>query len=109
MVRRYAPLFAPLQNRMHGDQFPVLEYANFVGERVDFNQSASGGIRDAVGIAADADHALSRDPALQLQDRAEWSQREGPQIRPLFGESLVDDTQCGGMGPRIGDRIQPVP
>lgn len=63
MVRRYAPLFAPLQNRMHGDQLTVLEYANFVCERVDFNQSASGGIRDAVGIAADV-VSLAHTPAL---------------------------------------------
>lgn len=94
---------------MDGDQRAVLEDADLVRERMDFDHPAAGRVGNTVGIAADADHALSRDPALQLQDRAEWSQREGPQIRPLFGESLVDDTQCGGMGPRIGDRIQPVP
>lgn len=75
---------------------------------MDFDQPAAGRIRDAVGIAADADHAFARNAALQLQHRAERSQGQWSQMRPFFGEGLVDYAQRRGMEPRIGDGIEPI-
>lgn len=94
---------------MDCDQGSILEDAQLIGKRVDFHQPGPGRVRDAVGIAADADHALTRDTALQLQHRPERSQRQWPQMLSFFGEGLVDHAQGRSMHPRIGDGIQPMP
>lgn len=56
---------------MDGDQRAVLEDADLVRERMDFDHPAAGRVGNTVGIAADADHAFAGDAALQLQNRAE--------------------------------------
>jgi hypothetical protein len=94
---------------MDRDQGSILEDAQLIGKRMDFDQPAPGRVRDAVGVAADADHALARDAALQLQHRAERSQRQWPQMLSFFGEGFVDHAQRRGMNSRIGDGIQPMP
>ncbi len=80
-----------LEDRMDGDQRAVLEDADLVRERMDFDHPAAGRVGNTVGIAADADHAFAGDAALQLQNRAESGERKRSQMRPFFGESLIDD------------------
>lgn len=91
MIGVDASLLAPLQNRVDGDQRAVLEDADLVRERMDFDHPAAGRVGNTVGIAADADHAFAGDAALQLQNRAESGERKRSQMRPFFGESLIDD------------------
>lgn len=89
-------VFTALQDGMSCDQRAVLEDADLVCERVDLNHSASRGIRNAVGIATDADRALPRHAALQLQNGSERCQRQRSQVRPLLGEGFIDEAQDPG-------------
>ena len=75
MVRMNPALFTPLKNGVNCNQCSVLKDADLIGKGMDFQQSASGGIRNTVSVTADADHAFSRHPAFQLQNRFEWCQR----------------------------------
>ena len=87
----------------------VFEDLHLVGERVHLDDPLPGGIGNAVEIAADAHHAFMGDPPFQLEHRAEGRERQGAQVRLLLGEGLVDDALRGGVHPRIGDRIEPMP
>jgi len=73
---------------MDGDQRAVIEDADLVRERMDFDHPAAGRVGNTVDIAADA---FAGDAALQLQNRAESGERKRSQMRPFFGESLIDD------------------
>ena len=53
---------ATLQHGMRGNQSAFFEDANFIGERMHFNNPLSGRIGNAVKIATDAHHAFMRDP-----------------------------------------------
>ena len=97
-----------LQHRMGGDQRAVLEDADLVGQGVHLDHAPAGGVGHAVEVAADADHALARDPPLQPQHRAERGQWQRPQMRPLLGKGFVDDAPRGGVHARVGHRGQPV-
>ena len=68
MIRMSPALFTAAQDRVSCDQRAVLQDGDLVGEGMDLNHSASRGIRNALGIATDADHALPRHAALQLQN-----------------------------------------
>ena len=109
VARRDAPLLAPFQDGMGGDQHPVLEDADLLGQGVDFHRAAACRVRHAVDIAADAHHALARDATLEPQHRPERRQRQWTQVRLLLGERLVDDPARACMHTRIGDRIEPAP
>ncbi len=107
MARRDTALVAAFQDGMSGDQRAVIEDADLVGQRMHLDGSAPGRIRDAVKIAADADHALARDAALQTQHRPERYQRQWPQMQLLLGESFVDDPAGGRVHARVGHAVQP--
>ncbi len=109
MIRMNPALFAALQNGMSCDQCAVLEDADLVSERMDLDHPASRSIRNAVGVAANADHALPRHPAFQLQNGSERGQRQWSQVRPLLCKGFIDDAKGGGMLSWIGDGVQPVP
>ena len=49
---------AAFEGRMSGDQYAVLEDADGVGEDMNIEDASPGCVRDAVEIAADADHAF---------------------------------------------------
>ena len=56
---------ASFERRMAGDEPPGFEDAHLVGEDMDVEDAAAGRVGNAVQIAADADHALVRDAALE--------------------------------------------
>ena len=65
-MSRIETLFATaLERRMGGDQRAILEDADGVGEDMDIEDASPGRVRDAVEIAADADHAFMRGAALK--------------------------------------------
>ena len=101
-------LVAAFQHGMGGNQLAVLEDADLVGQGVHLDHAPAGGIGHAVEVAADADHALARDPPLEPQHRPERGQRQRPQEGLLLGKGLHDDAPRGGMHARIGHRGQPV-
>src|SRR6185369_9208883 len=76
MPRGNPALMAALQHGVRGDQSTVFEDSNFIGERMHFDNSFPGRVRNAVKIATNAHHALMRDPAFQLEHRAERRQRQ---------------------------------
>ena len=102
MPRGNPALMAALQHGVRGDQSPVFEDSNFIGERMHFDNSFPGRVRNAVKIATNAHHALMRDPAFQLEHRAERRQRQHFEMPFLLGEGLVDDTLGCGVHARIG-------
>ena len=101
-------LMAALQHGMRGDQSPVFEDPNFIGERMHLDDPLPGRVRNAVKIAADAHHAFMRDPAFQLEDRAERRQRQQLEMHLLLGEGLVDGALGCSVYARIGHHIQPL-
>lgn len=69
---------------------------------MDFHLPASRDVRGAIGVTANADHAVVRDAALQLEGRLEgW--RDGGR---KCAQSLVDHTKVRRMKPEIGDRVE---
>ena len=109
MARSDAPLVAALQDGMGGDQRAVLEDADLLGQRVHLDRAAACRVRHAVEVAADADHAVARDAALEPQHRPERRQRQGTQMQLLLGKGLVDDPACGRVHARVGDGVEPMP
>ncbi len=75
MTGRHPALLATFQNRMGGDQHPVLEDLDLAGEFVNLDDAAARGVWDAVEIAVDADHAVPAEATLQLENRSEWRER----------------------------------
>ena len=74
MTGFYMTLIAAFENGMGSDQRAVLEDAHLLGQRVHLHDPAPGGVRHAVEITSDADHALPADAPLELQDRTERRQ-----------------------------------
>ena len=68
----------------------------------------AGGVGHAVKIAADADHALVRDPPFELENRAERHQRQGLEMRLLLGEGLVDHAPVVACTRGLATRVEPV-
>ena len=108
MTRRNPALLATFQNRMRRDQDAVLEDLNLGGELVNIDDAAARDVRDAVKIAVDADHAVPTEAALQLENRSEWRQRQGPETGTFFGERFPDDALGRGMHPAVGNGIEPM-
>jgi hypothetical protein len=94
---------------MAGHQFTVLEDPDLVGKRVDLNHSFRRGVGNAVEIAADADHAIVGDAALEREGATEGNRRHGLEGGFLLGKRLVHHPPRGGVGPRVGNRVEPVP
>jgi hypothetical protein len=69
-------LVAPFQRNVAGDERPILKDADLISEDVDVENAPARRIRDAVEIAADADHALMRDPTFELEDRVIGDERQ---------------------------------
>ncbi|RFC61762.1 hypothetical protein DYI37_19585, partial [Fulvimarina endophytica] len=66
MARCYTALLTAFQYRMSGDQNAVLEDLDLVGELVHLHDPATRGVRNAVEVAVDADHAVPTEAALEL-------------------------------------------
>ena len=49
-----------------------------------------------------------RDPPFQLENRAEWRQRQDFEVRLLLGEGLIDDALSRGVHARTGYAIEPI-
>jgi hypothetical protein len=108
-VRRIdAGLAASWQRCVACDHDAGFEDLDSVDQAMDFEHAAVGGVGDAVAVAADADHALVRDPPLQLEHAAVGCQRHRPQHRAFLSERLIDHTFSGRVGARVGHRIEPV-
>ena len=93
---------------MRRDQEPVLEDLNLGSELVNLDDAATRGVRDAVEIAVDTDHAVPAEAALQFEDRSEWRERQWPQTGTFFGERVTDDALGRGMHPAVGNGIEPM-
>jgi len=100
-------LAAAFERRMCGDQLAVFEDADGVGEDMDFEDAPPGGVRHAVEIAADADHAFMRGASFEPRHRLIGHGWQRFERRLLFGEGLVDDALRRGVDARIGDRVEP--
>ena len=77
--------------------------------RLHIEHAPSRRVGDAVEIAADAHHAFMGDAPFELAAPPGRGQRQWHQRRLFLGEGLVDDPTGGGVHPRIGDRIEPMP
>lgn len=89
MARLDAALMAPLQDGMGGDQRAVLEDPDLVGQGVNLDGAAPGGVGHGIRVAADADHSFPTDASLELQDRTERRQRQRSQRCPLLAKPSV--------------------
>ena len=107
MSRIETLLVTTFERRMAGDQPSVLKDANRVDQDMNIENAPARRVRHAVEIAADADHALMRDPAFELEHRPIGSKRQVLQSGPFLGKGFIDDPMGGRMQARIGDRIQP--
>lgn len=58
MSRIEPRLIATFERNMGGDQCAISEDSNLVSEGVDVEDAATGRVRDAIEIPADAHHAL---------------------------------------------------
>lgn len=98
-------LVAAFQNQVGGDQRPIFEDLHLVRQGVDLHHPSARGVRHAVEVAADADHAVAGYPPLKAQHGPERRQRQRPQVRPLLGEGLVHHPLRRGVHAWIGDRL----
>src|SRR4051812_3701877 len=94
---------------MGGDQFAVLQDVDRAGKRLDLDDTPPGAVGHGVEIAADRDHAVARDPAVERQDGVEGTSRQNLKMWLLLGEVLGDDPAGGGMPAGVGDAVQPLP
>ena len=108
MAGSQATLVAAFEHRMDGNQPVGFEDANLVGQTVHLDNAFAGGVRHAVEIAADADHALMRDPPLKLEHGAEGHQRQGLEYRLFFSKGFVDDTLRRRMHARVRYGAEPM-
>jgi hypothetical protein len=91
MSRIEPRLIATFERNMGGDQCAIFEDSNLVSEGVDVKDAATGRVRDAIEIPADAHHALVGDAPFELENRSIGRQWQRLQRRLLLGEGLVDD------------------
>ena len=107
-MRRIDPvLSAPLQDRMLGNDIAQVDDPDLVGQLLDFDDAA-GAIGNAVIVAADRDHAVVADPALQLQNRIEAPCWERLQLRLLGGKGFDNDPLRRAVNTDVSDGIEPV-
>ena len=67
-MRRIEPFLAPsLQRSVGGNERPVFEDADLVGENMHVEHAPPGRVGHAVAVAADADHAFVRGAPLEAQ------------------------------------------
>ncbi len=100
-------LVLAFEHWMAGDQLPVLEDAYLCRVVLNLDYPATGGVRNAVLVAADGDHAFLADPALDRQDCVVGPGWQGHEVWPLLGKVLVHDPLRGGVNPGIGDGHAP--
>lgn len=101
-------LATALHDRVHGDDLPLLENAQLMGQAVHFDDAPTRTVGHAVEIAADGNHTVAGDPPLEPQNRLENSRRQRLQHWALLGEVLDDDTVGGGMRACVGDLVEPL-
>ncbi|NVN09767.1 hypothetical protein HUK84_01155 [Nguyenibacter vanlangensis] len=99
------PLVAPIQRRVPGDQYSVLENPDFRRMVLDLENASSGGVRHAVEIAADRDHAFMTDTAFDRQDGVIGMRWKVAQMGAFVGEMLRDYATGHGMTSGIGDAL----
>lgn len=109
MRRIEAPVTAAFERDMARDENAIFEDLDRVGEDMDIEHAPAGGVRNAVEVATDADHAFVGGAPFEPQDRLVWRQRQRLQDGLLLGEGLVDDTMRRRMNPWIRHRIEPMP
>jgi len=81
---------------------------DLAGKLVNLDNPPARGVRNAVEVAVDTDHAVPAEAALQLEDRSERRERQQPQTGPFLGERFADDALGRGMHPAVGDGIEPM-
>ena len=108
MARSDPALATPLQYRMGGDQFAILQDVDRIGGNLHLDDTPAGAVGHGVEIAGDRDHAVAGDPALQRQHGVEGTGRERLEVAAFLGEMLDDNALGGGMQASIGDLVQPL-
>ena len=102
-VRRIDPVLpAPLKNRVLGNDLAQVYDPDLVGQLLDFDD-APGAIGNAVVIAADRDHPIVADAALQLQNSVKAAGREQLQLRLLGGEGFSNNPLRRAVDTDVGD------
>lgn len=101
-------LVLALEHRVASDQLCVLEDAHLCRVVLHLDDPAPGGVRHAVLVAPDGDHALLANPALDRQGRVIGLGWQGNEMRLFFGKMFIHDPLRGGMDPRIGDGHAPI-
>lgn len=98
-------LSAPFQDRMRGDEPPLIEDADLARELVDLDD-APRPVGNAVGVAADGDQPVMAHTAFKLEQSIEGEGRQLLQFRQFGG--IRDDALGGAVQPDVGDRRKPV-
>ena len=101
-------LVAAFHHGMHGDRRPVLENAQLAGVDPDFQGALAGGVRHAVEIAADGDHAFVADAALDGRRRVARRGGQGNQMRLFLGQGRAGDALRGGVFAGVGPVVAPL-
>jgi len=60
-------LTPPFKRHMVGNQRPILKDADGIGQDMNIENAPTRRVGNRVKIAPDADHALMREPALELE------------------------------------------
>src|SRR3712207_49485 len=97
MALSSATLTAPLEHGMSGDQAAVLQDMDLGGGQLDFHGAPAGTVGHGVEVAANRDHTVARDPALQAEHGVERPGRQRPEVRALFGEVLGNNAPSRGV------------
>lgn len=103
-----AALATSVHHGMNGNDLALLEDTHLVGGAVHLDGPAPSGVGHAVEIAADGDHAVLSNPALQPQHGLERAGRQRLQAGTLLGKVLADHAACCGMNTGIGDVVEPL-
>ncbi len=90
------------------NQLAILGNPHLCRVVLNLDDPAPGGIRHAVLVAADRDHALLPDPAPDGRDCVARPGRQGREVRPFLGKARVNDALRGGVDPGVGDGRAPI-
>lgn len=93
---------ASFQRRMGRDERAVLEDADAIGEHVNVQNAAARRIRDAVKVAANANHAFMRHAAFEPKDGLIGRGRQSLERALFLGEGFVGHTPGRDRPPQSG-------
>ena len=99
---------AAVEHGMGGDEPAILDDPDLGGGDLDLDGAPPRPVGNGVEVAADRDHALVGDAALEPQHGVERPGRERPEGGPLLGEVLDDDAPRGAVLAAVGELVEPL-